>query len=703
MSNKVALITDFSNYANYQCQQLQKLFKNHIELTAYSYDVETINQPIDAKLIVTSLPYLYYMVKKYISKDTSVITLSHTITNSQYEQIIRIPSGTQVMVVNNRPETTIETIVLFHHLGIDHLDFVPFYPQMKNVPKLDIAITPGEAHRVPNCVKQIVDIGHRVVDADTITEIAMKLNLEHLLNEDYFLEYFKSIKIIKNSLTSLFDKTNIIESRLLSLLNIIDDGIIVTNNDGIICACNEKALSILGEKNSIIDEKITSIIPQIQFKKVLKTSVDTGYDLIKLNGYNISIKLVPVITAGRPSGILVIINRFDEKEKSQYKLRSQLLGKGHKAKYTFENIISRDSAFIKMKIWAEKRAKSDTTVLITGDSGTGKEMFAQAIHNASKRKDYPFVAINCAALPESLLESELFGYEEGAFTGAKKSGKFGLFELAHKGTIFLDEIGEMSNNLQARLLRVLEEREVMRIGGDSVIHVDIRIIAATNRNLWNLIEEGKFRKDLYYRLNVLPIYLPPLSERKDDILLLFEHFKKTMDIEFTLSYEVENIFYNYPWYGNVREIKNCVEYLASLDKDLIEEKDIANIIKRQLVDSTTDNEYDKELSSFISAIRLEKDIYGFVLKCLYTSYKNKQRVGRRSILKVAQDGDVFLTEAQIRKVLNILEFYGLVRLSNGRGGTTITALGIKALQLLMPNSWTEEDRTCYNPYSVSGR
>ena len=138
MSNKVALITDFSNYANYQCQQLQKLFKNHIELTAYSYDVETINQPIDAKLIVTSLPYLYYMVKKYISKDTSVITLSHTITNSQYEQIIRIPSGTQVMVVNNRPETTIETIVLFHHLGIDHLDFVPFYPQMKNVPKLEL-------------------------------------------------------------------------------------------------------------------------------------------------------------------------------------------------------------------------------------------------------------------------------------------------------------------------------------------------------------------------------------------------------------------------------------------------------------------------------------------------------------------------------------------------------------------------------------
>ena len=201
---------------------------------------------------------------------------------------------------------------------------------------------------------------------------------------------------------------------------------------------------------------------------------------------------------------MIIINNFYEKEKNQHKLRTQLLGKGHKAKHTFDDIITVNDDYIKIKILAEKRAKSDASVLITGESGTGKEMFAQAIHNASRRKRFPFVAVNCAAIPDNLLESELFGYEEGAFTGARRGGKIGLFEIAHNGTVFLDEIGEMNYNLQARLLRVLEEREVMRIGGDSIIPIDIRIITATNTDLWKLVEENKFRRDLFYRLNVLP-------------------------------------------------------------------------------------------------------------------------------------------------------------------------------------------------------
>src|SRR5690606_31795881 len=174
----------------------------------------------------------------------------------------------------------------------------------------------------------------------------------------------------------------------------------------------------------------------------------------------------------------------------------------------------------------QRMAKSNSSILITGETGTGKELFAQAIHNYSPRRDNPFVAINCGAIPESLLESELFGYEEGAFTGAKKGGKPGLFEIADRGTLFLDEITEMPMSLQVKLLRVLKEKEVVRIDGDRIINVDVKIIAATNGNIKERVDMGEFRKDLYYRLNVLPLYIPPLRERKEDILFLTDKIKK---------------------------------------------------------------------------------------------------------------------------------------------------------------------------------
>jgi len=683
MRKKLAVITLNLNYANFLYKQLRQLFKDNIEIVAYSYEVEPITRLTDADLYIITVSSLYHMVKKYIPKGKKVIIPSNTITKSQYEQIISIPSGTSVMVVNDTYESTIQTITLFHNLGINHLDFIPYYTGMKNVPDIDIAITPGESLLIPSRVKQIIDIGNRTIDADSLTEIAISLDLKHLLNEDYFKEYLQNIKIVKSSLISLFDKANILEDQLLSLLNIMDDGIIIIDSSGTVCACNHKALTILGKENSIMDEDITKIIPQIPEKDFFPTNTETKNKLIKINNDTISIKFVPVISSGMTSGTLIIINNFYEKEKSQHKLRTQLLGKGHKAKYTFDDIITGDDDYIQIKILAEKRARSDASVLIMGESGTGKEMFAQAIHNASARKKFPFVAVNCAAIPDNLLESELFGYEEGAFTGARKGGKIGLFEIAHNGTIFLDEIGEMNYKLQARLLRVLEEREVIRIGGDSVIPIDIRVIAATNTDLWQLVEENKFRRDLFYRLNVLPLELPPLRERKEDIQLLFEHIAKAYSHRFTLSSAAKEILYNYPWYGNVRELKNCVEYLATMEKSFIDEKDLPSMIRKKIAISVPDKALDEELSDFLSDIRFEKENYVFVLDCLYTSYINKLRVGRRSILKLALEKEIILTEAQIRKILGKLELYGLAMLSNGKGGgTAITTLGVKALKLL---------------------
>lgn len=218
---------------------------------------------------------------------------------------------------------------------------------------------------------------------------------------------------------------------------------------------------------------------------------------------------------------------------------------------------------------ALKAAESTSTILITGESGTGKEMFARAIHFHSNRGDRPFITINCAAIPEELLESELFGYEEGAFTGAKKGGKLGMFERANKGTIFLDEIGDMSIHLQAKLLRVLQEKEIQKVGGKSGIKVDVRIISATNKKLPELVENGMFREDLYYRLNVLPIELPSLRERKGDIPLLVNHmvkmYSKKLGKDISgVSKDVMKMLEEYSWPGNIRELQNVIEFCINM-------------------------------------------------------------------------------------------------------------------------------------------
>jgi transcriptional regulator with PAS, ATPase and Fis domain len=332
---------------------------------------------------------------------------------------------------------------------------------------------------------------------------------------------------------------------------------------------------------------------------------------------------------------------------------------------------------MEIKELARKKAKSDASVLIVGETGTGKELFAHAIHHASRRKDWQFVTVNCAALPESLLESELFGYEEGAFTGARKGGKPGLFELAHKGTIFLDEIGEMDMSLQARLLRVLESREVMRIGGDRMINVDIRIIAATNKDLWMLVEDGRFRKDLYYRLNVLPIEVPPLRERPGDILLLLERLQQVSGAKFEIPPEVAEVLVRYPWHGNVRELKNLVDYLTYLGKRSIDEKDFAPILKWPILAKKSEPE-----PLMADTPGLNPDHYRFVLERLHESHRQRVRSGRRTLYQQALEKDLFLTEAQIRKLLTQMERSGLVRTASGRGGTTITNAGIDALKQL---------------------
>ncbi|WP_432662419.1 sigma 54-interacting transcriptional regulator [Wukongibacter baidiensis] len=683
MVKKIVVITLWSGVVKKHYEQLKNLFGDAVEIKYYSFDVDNINQDIDADLVLISLYSIYIAVKKYISNKSQIVIINPTITAKQYDQIMTIPAGEKVMLVNYSSEMTMETIALFNQLGINHVEFTPFYPGIKNVPELKIALTPGEPQHVPDFVEKVIDIGHRVLGTSTIVDIAVKLNLDYLLQEDRFIEHLKSLKTHSSGLEALLGKTNTLESEFDSLLNILDDGIIAVDANGLIHGFNKRAEKIIGlKKGEVIGKNVKTIVSQIPFDSVIGTSKSIKAMLVKIKGKNISTTIVPVITLKKVTGALAIINEFTEEEKYHHKLRGQLLGKGHKAKYKFEDIIGQSPAIEELKGIAKRMAKSDSSVLICGESGTGKELFAQAIHNTSKRKNYQFVAVNCAALPESLLESELFGYEEGAFTGARKGGKIGLFELAHNGTLFLDEIGEMALNLQARLLRVIQEREVMRIGGDSVINIDIRIIAATNKNLKELVDKGEFRRDLYYRLNVLPLNTIPLRERREDIMLLVDNIQKEVEAEFELSEESIEAFKNYSWEGNVRELNNYIEYLAHLGKRRIEIQDIPFVKERAKIEVDFNSIDSDKITRFLEYIEGYEKEYTFILSSLENSLRNRVRIGRRSIAKLAKEKDIYISENDIRKRLEVLRNHKMVRLSNGRGGTQITDLGVETLKYI---------------------
>ncbi|MDR1159633.1 MAG: sigma 54-interacting transcriptional regulator, partial [Syntrophomonadaceae bacterium] len=266
----------------------------------------------------------------------------------------------------------------------------------------------------------------------------------------------------------------------------------------------------------------------------------------------------------KKAGVIAVIHAASSVQFLEQKIRTELYSKGLVARFSFDDIAGQSPLLLQTIQKARSFSKSDATVLLTGESGTGKELFVHSIHQASSRRNGPFVAINSASLPEHLLESELFGYEEGAFTGARKGGKLGFFELAHNGTLFLDEISEITPRIQTSLLRVLQTKQVIRIGGSQVIPVDVRIIAAVNKNLKELVKKGEFRQDLFYRLNILGLNIPPLRERLIDIPFLARLFQQNIADHYSksvipFSERVYLAFQSYKWPGNIRELENLVE------------------------------------------------------------------------------------------------------------------------------------------------
>lgn len=406
----------------------------------------------------------------------------------------------------------------------------------------------------------------------------------------------KMADLISNKLKAQIktEELELEKKKLEILLNSMNKAVVSIDKEGNIDKYNVKFKEIFNMRDDNIDGE--NIFQLLDFIKKPSTNDlkkhKTGVFYYKENSRNLKgiYNVSEIAVKNKLKGYVIDFIENKDAIKNYNKINKDY-------KITLDNIISESEIMEHTKQKALIASKSNSTVLITGESGTGKELFARAIHNHSDRVDNTFVTVNCAAIPDNLLESELFGYEEGAFTGAKKGGKLGKFEIAHKGTIFLDEIGDMSLHLQGKLLRVLQERELDKIGGKSNILIDVRVIAATNKNLVELVEKGQFREDLYYRLNVIPITLPALRQRKDDIPLLIDYMIKEYAHKLNkdvigIEDDAKKTLIDYSWPGNVRELQNVIEYSINMSNSSLLNLDIIpNNIKSKYYDEKS-NKYE---------------------------------------------------------------------------------------------------------------
>lgn len=448
-----------------------------------------------------------------------------------------------------------------------------FEPNMwENLFDVDVKVYRySKMDEIDNVLKALADNHEdRLVIGGAITySKAIRAGLKSLNIENSDETIIRTYKQAQEILCHIYDNTK--HSQMLStVLNNVNEGILVIGNDGIIEHFNNKLLKLFNKlDSSIVNKKIGDVLPAVYSALGDVTKAPATNKIIRNGRLVLNVSAVPIHVSGKPLGIVVTIQDLTEIQKLEESLRRKLNPKGLSSKYTFDNIFTKNKKMNDVIDSARKYSKTDSTILIYGESGTGKEIFAQSIHSKSERHDAPFVAVNCGALNRNLIESELFGYVEGAFTGAIKGGKQGLFEMAHKGTIFLDEINSLPIEVQSSFLRVIEEKEVMRVGSDYVIPLDVRIIVASNENLIQLVEQGEFRRDLFYRLNVLEIKIPPLRERKDDIVPLFQMFLKEFGIDQPIiSDEVKSRLSSYPWKGNIRELKNVAERFALLGEKM---------------------------------------------------------------------------------------------------------------------------------------
>ncbi|SHJ40177.1 sigma-54 interaction domain-containing protein [Lutispora thermophila] len=654
--------------------EILKIFGDLFEVDYRNRDMEPLPPITASDLILYTDPEMHNEFISIIKCNAPTLMMKRTITREALRKIKSIPPGKSALVVNINQYMANETTALIYQLGVSDVTLYPYWEGKPTYPDVDyiINVDPRKYSFLPPINAEVIIIGHRVFDISSIIDILSILRVEKERSEEIIKNYMFKVPSFLHGLQSTYDNKSVMAAQLNILLDQLSNGVIVTDAADMIEFANSKSVEILGiPMDKLLNHSIYSLFSGNEKIDAILNNKELKDELIKYNGNDLVLSMKSVERENNYYGKIIMINPYYEMINTQQKIHKKIIGKGYYSKYDFSDLITNDPVLIRTKEICKQIASSDSTVLLLGESGTGKELFAGSIHNNSNRKTQPFVAINCATLPENLLESELFGYEEGAFTGAKKGGKIGLFELANKGTIFLDEIGDLPLNLQGRLLRALEEKEIMRVGGDSIISVDVRVIAATNRDLLKLVEEGKFRHDLFFRLNVFQITIPPLRKRYEDIKVITEHYLKKWNKMRHIYNDFQIFCNNYKWPGNVRELKNVLNYMTTISKSYLAFDNLPDYLRVR--------------DYYVNGKHTGEEL---VLKLIYYGNKIGINTGRRTLHTLFNKIYYEISEMEIRKLIDKLSEDEKIEKNIGRDGNSITSTGI---DFLLNNNYIREE------------
>ncbi|MCH4887823.1 AAA family ATPase [Acidaminobacter sp. JC074] len=644
---KIVIVTDFLGQMYYELlSNIRDVLGDRVLIENCTIESMKENEKISGDLILVMLEKRLSKLAGRIENPDNVIVVSRTIKKENAVGIFDIPENEPVLVVNDYYETALQMTTLFYKWKLRNLKLIT-YKESESYKDVKYAIVSCLTELVPSHIKNIVDVGVRCLDTATLITIINKLGFHDSQVHQNLLKYINKIVTIEEGISKQYKDLYFESERLNSVLEKSSDGILVINNKWDVLLSNDKAKDVFS--CHIHDGHVNDTFKDA-FEHMLSNG-DLDHEVISFDQSYLMVSVKTLMTDEKTWEKLLIFNDITYLRKLEQTVSKKLMSTGLKAKYHFSDIIHKSSVMVSCLETARLFAASDKTILIHGESGTGKELLAQSIHNASNRKSQPFVAINCAALPETLLESELFGYDPGAFTGANKQGKSGLFEQAHNGTILLDEIGDMPYALQARLLRVIQERQVMRIGSDRVIDIDVRIIASTNKNLMDEVNKHNFREDLYYRLDVLPLIVPPLRDRKEDIIPIF----MSLISESFIHDSVKEALVDYDWRGNIRELRNVSEYYS-----------IMKNTKRPLP---------AHFYLKVSEKSLEESLLSLIIEQTRTS----GGVGRSKLTKLLNESGVEISEYKLRKTLESLSHRGLIEKGLGRAGCKASQEAMKKL------------------------
>lgn len=614
-----------------------------------------------------------------------VITARRQIVASNLETLVMAPRGTRVLIVYQPKEAANRIISSLQALGLNHLNYLPFQgTENDRRVEYDLAITAGMSHLVPDDFPNLVDLGNMALSIETFAEILEFFGLSMSYLKAFELNYAKIHIDTCQRLRDLLNESNRMRQYQAKILEEIEEGIAVVDDKCEVLICSpvidrllassvhdSDSVTLLKDLLKQVDGELDSQTVQPPAQGVLLKKGTLAFYAVR--------RIVDV--AGKPTYVYILRN-IEEIQQLEQKVRRKLYHHGFQAKHTFASILGSCEKMERMKAIAQKFARTNQTILLVGESGTGKELLAQAIHNASSRADKPFVAVNMGAIPQNLLESELFGYTEGAFTGAKKGGKRGVFELAHGGTLFLDEIGDAPLHIQLLLLRALEEREFFRVGGENMVPVDVRVIAATNRDLEEEVAAGRFRSDLFYRLNVLSIQTVPLRELRDNIPVLAKQLaQKRFGTVRPMEGRAVEILSGYPWPGNFRELGNVLEYLyCTSDAGTITADDLPAYLLKRLLPSD-------QLSDILNAEPLARR----VLELFEAA--SPDALGRAAVRDLLNLEGIKTTESELKRLFRLLKDRQLLHVGTTRQGSALTALGQLALERLRQKDCTTEADT----------